>query len=98
MADLHDANPIRNEDEDVLIGRLPFEANVKFDFIAMPNREAFDVDQRIDDVSARSHQVLEGAINPHKMKLDEDYLEVAALFGEDGLNLTRVEAAYGHSW
>lgn len=81
----------------MLIGRLAFEADVEFDFIAMPNREVFDLYQGNGDVSAWSHQVLEGAINPHKMKLDEDYLEVAALFGKDGLNLTRVKAAYDHS-
>jgi len=79
------------------MSRLASEANVTLDFVAMPNREAFDLDQGNGNVSAWSHQVLERAINRHKMKQDEDYLEVTALVGKDGLNLTRVKAAYGHS-
>jgi hypothetical protein len=97
LADLYDANPIKDDDEDVLVGRLFYEMNETVDFINMPNREAFDVSEDVGDVSAWSHQVLEGAINPHKMKTDEHYLKVAALFNKDGLNLGRVKEVYGYS-
>jgi len=73
-------------------GFLLSQAGVDFEFVPLENDEAFDYDVRGRDPHAASHQVLEGAINPHKMQWDEDYLEVASYFDEQGLNLEMIRA------
>jgi len=97
IADLHRANPISDEHEDVLVGRLLHEADEEWHHIDLPSSIAFDyeADEVLDGGSAFakknanldgwSHAVGPGAINPHKLRDDEDYLKVAACFSKDGV-------------
>jgi Galactosyltransferase len=97
LARLHTQNPITDEHEDVLVGRLMYEAGEHFDLIELPNRAAFDYNAKLArgdgtawakdgaDLDAFAHAVGPGSINPHKMRSDEDYLHVAACFDKDGL-------------
>jgi hypothetical protein len=85
-------NPQTDVPEDLLVGNLLHEAHANFTFVNLDNRQAFDWVQYDDDPNAWGHKVLEGAINPHGMKLDEEYLRVASLFDREGLNLTAVHA------
>lgn len=100
LSKLHRENPIQNEYEDLLVGRLLHEANEPWHLEILPNEVAFDYNddfgQVVDgqetawaaadgDLSAWVHGVGLGAINPHKMKADEEYLKVAACFGTSGL-------------
>jgi hypothetical protein len=93
-------NPIQNEHEDILVGRLLNEANEPWHLEKLPNEVAFDYNDQFgqvvdgqetawaaadDDLSAWVHGVGPGAINPHKMRGDEEYLKVAACFGTSGL-------------
>jgi hypothetical protein len=79
--------------------------DVSVNFQTLNNRKAYDYDPSNMDATAWSHAVLpvcgfilpinaylsmQGSLNPHKMKLDEQYLDVAALFNEFGLDLSRV--------
>jgi hypothetical protein len=97
---LHRQNPITNEHEDVLVGRLLFEAQEEWAFVNLPNSVAFDYDDDLGqviegrktawakdnaDLNAWVHAVGPGAINPHKMRRDEEYLRVAACFDNNGL-------------
>jgi hypothetical protein len=84
--------PDVNQHEDVLIGKLLNEAGANYTFVPLDNRQAFDYDPDIDDPEEWGHKVFEGAINPHRMKTQKEYLAVANLFDEYGLNLTRLEA------
>ncbi|ODQ55380.1 hypothetical protein SAICODRAFT_29006 [Saitoella complicata NRRL Y-17804] len=98
LSTLHDENPINDEHEDRLVGRLLHEAGETpdtFTFIKLPNQQAFDVDDNVEDLSGWVHRMGEGAINPHKMKTDEEYLRVARMFGEEGVNMTAVAETYG---
>jgi hypothetical protein len=85
LARLHDLNPITDEHEDVLIGRLLHEAGEWFEFVTLDNQQAFDYDEENEDPWAWSHKVMEGAINPHRLKDDETYLKVAAMYDGSGV-------------
>ncbi|KAI9770939.1 MAG: hypothetical protein M1840_002643 [Geoglossum simile] len=97
LARLHTANPITNEHEDVLVGRLMHEAGESFELIELPNRTAFDYSPELArgdgtawaaggaDLDTFVHAIGPGSINPHKMRSDEDYLRVAACYDKDGL-------------
>lgn len=97
LVESYAANPIRNEFEDVLVGRLLYEANEEWRHIDLPNPIAFDykdTELREEgeafaaadaDLSVWSHAVGPQAINPHKMKDDETYVKVAACFNENGV-------------
>ncbi|KIW01493.1 uncharacterized protein PV09_06973 [Verruconis gallopava] len=100
LASLHAENPITDEHEDVLIGRLLHEADVPWHFTKLPNRVAFDYDDSLGanlggkktawakedaDLDAWVHAVGSRAINPHKMRGDEEYLRVAACYDSNGL-------------
>jgi beta-1,3-galactosyltransferase 1 len=85
VARLYTLNPIKDEIDDVLLGRLLYEANERFEFITLDNQRAFDYEEENDDVSAWSHKVMEGAINPHRLKDDETYLRIAAMYDSNGL-------------
>jgi hypothetical protein len=97
LSRLHDENPITDEHEDVMVGRLLFEAGEKWEHVDLPNPVSFDYSDRgtLEDASAWAsdgvdlekwnHPVGKGAINPHKMRDDETYLNVAACFYEGGL-------------
>jgi hypothetical protein len=97
LTELYTRNPITNDDEDTLVGRYLYEANEKWQHIDLPNPVAFDYEAkellnadsafaaRGANLNEWTHAVGPGAINPHKMKKDEDYLKVAACYDEDGL-------------
>lgn len=97
LADLHDREPLQFGHEDALIGGLLRRAGINYTHIDLSNEVAFDYDpaQARSDKSAWAaqtadltrwvHAVGPGAINPHKMKTDEDYLKVAACFDGRGL-------------
>lgn len=75
--------------EDVLIGRLLYDAQASFDFVELDDTRAFDVSDngslgRLGKDGAELGPMDEGALNPHKMKDDEMYLRVAGLFGREG--------------
>ena len=87
VAATHAKNPITDVPEDVLIGRLLYEAEARFDFVELDDRRAFDVDDhlhRLGKDKVDLGPIDSAAINPHKMKDDETYLRVAGLFGIDG--------------
>lgn len=83
----HTQNPISDLPEDVLIGRLLYEAGAKFEFVELDDSRAFDVSDNLHRLSKERKDlgpIDSAAINPHKMKDDETYLRVAGLFGKDG--------------
>lgn len=87
VAETHTKTPINDLAEDVLIGRLLYDAGAQFNFVELDDRQAFDV---TDDLNRLSKALEDlgpmdsAAINPHKMKDDETYLRVAQLFGKTG--------------
>ncbi|KAF2260425.1 hypothetical protein CC78DRAFT_523335 [Lojkania enalia] len=95
-ARLYKENPRQDEEEDVLIARLLFEAGDTWEHIDMPSTMAYDYQARdlLDpgqawarkgaDLTLWEHAVGPGSVNPHKMKKDEDYLKVAACWDENG--------------
>ncbi|BFZ64844.1 hypothetical protein YB2330_005997 [Saitoella coloradoensis] len=86
LAELHAISGITTEHEDVLNGRLLYEANVEHDFVRLDKRRFFDYNPEVDDEQGWEHKVLEGAICPHMLKDDAVYLNVASLFERDGTN------------
>jgi hypothetical protein len=74
----YETYPVSDEDEDVLIGRLLNEAGQTFDVTVLENPVAFDYDAENGDKWAWSHNITEESINPHRLKDDLLYLEVAA--------------------
>ena len=88
LASTHAQNPRSDLAEDVLIGRLLYDANARFDFVELDDTRAFDVsDDGLGRLSKENVDLgpMDGqALNPHKMKDDEMYLRVAGLFGADG--------------
>lgn len=103
LSDFYTEHGVPNglRDDDVLVAYYLDQSGVNYTFTDMPSNIAFDWnrDPRLKegedsawakegtDLMAWSHPVGEGAINPHKMKDDFDYLKVAACFDEDGLKL-----------
>lgn len=83
----------RTLSEDVFLGKILTESNANFTFVHLPNREAFDYAPWWKDPNGWGHGIAEGAINPHRMKTDEDYLEVAKFFDPLGLNLEALKAS-----
>jgi hypothetical protein len=81
---LYSENPIRDEFEDVLIGRLMHEGQLPFDFITLNNTQAFDYNEGDGNPNAWSHNLSLPAVNPHKMKNDEVYLKVALRYDSNG--------------
>ena len=93
VAETQARNPILDLPEDVLVGRLLYDAEATFDFVELDDRQAFDVTDDLTRLGKANEDLgpIDGAaINPHKMKDDETYLRVAGLFGKDGFvgNLT----------
>jgi hypothetical protein len=100
IVDVQKRASITGEHEDVLIGELLDQSGLAFEFFAMSRAEAFEIEWsksiRVADQDSawandsadlnntNSHSVGKGAINPHRMKKDKDYLMVAACFGPDG--------------
>lgn len=74
----YDTYPVLDEDEDVLIGRLLNEAGVMFEVTELANPIAFDYEAENGDKWAWSHNITEESINPHRLKTDVVYLDVAA--------------------
>lgn len=74
----HLAHPITDEDEDVLVGRLLHEAAQEFNISELSNPVAFDFDVSVKDQIAWSHDVAGlWNLNPHRLKTDEVFLDVA---------------------
>lgn len=87
VAETHTKNPISDVPEDVLIGRLLYEAEARFEFVELDDSRAFDVSDDLHRLSKEKKDLGpmdSAALNPHKMKDDETYLRVASLFGTDG--------------
>ncbi|KAF2418468.1 hypothetical protein EJ08DRAFT_571388, partial [Tothia fuscella] len=97
LSQLHNENPIDDEHEDVLLGRLMHEANIAYNVTELPLRAAFDYyddktrgdgtawapeDQNVDVLG---HALAPGALNPHLLKEEEDYLKVAGCYNSLGL-------------
>ena len=79
IADLHTRDPITDEHEDVLIGRLLYEANITVpSFVKLDKERTFDLgwEGRVDNRTLLVHQIKE----------DQKYLDVASVFGPDGYN------------
>lgn len=98
-------------DDDVLVAYYLMQSGVNYTFTDMPSNTAFDwnrdsklKDDELDSPWSKegtslmdwSHPVGEGAINPHKMKDDKDYLQVAACFDENGLKLNEWKKQLKH--
>jgi hypothetical protein len=97
LTKLHNDNPVTDEHEDVLIGRLLFEAGEEWEHVDLPNPISFDYGDKGSvgngsawakpgvDLEKWVHPVGKGAVNPHKMREDETYLSVASCYDEHGL-------------
>lgn len=86
---LHTANPIDNEGEDGMLGTLLHDAGHEFSFVNLDDQRAFDVHEDMHAYGMQMQdlggvQDMHKALNPHKMKGDDMYLDVAALFDEGG--------------
>jgi len=105
ILDLWDANPIDDEHEDAMIGRLLYEEGIQYNITALPPRAAFDYDREgengdgtawanplhfVDGESA-SHAIAAGSVVPGRLQNDETYLRVAACFDENGVARTDSE-------
>ena len=87
VAETHARDPISDLPEDVLVGRLLYDAEARFDFVELDDSQAFDVTddfKRLGKGNEELGPMDAAAINPHKMKDDENYLRVAEFFGKDG--------------
>lgn len=87
IVEMQTRDPITDLPEDVLVGRLLYDAGARFEWVELDDTRAFDVTDNLtrlskarDDLGAMDA----AAINPHRMKDDELYLRVAGLFGKDG--------------
>jgi hypothetical protein len=97
LSQLHTEHPINDEHEDVLVGRLLYQAGVEWKHSDLPNEVAFDFEERElrgdgsafakdgADLGRWKHAVGPKAVNPHKMKGDDEYLKVAACFDGEGV-------------
>ncbi|KAF2434173.1 hypothetical protein EJ08DRAFT_573453, partial [Tothia fuscella] len=97
LTKLHHENSIIDEHEDVMVGRLLYEAGESWNHVDLPNPVSFDYSDKDSmgngsawakpdaDLEKWNHAVGPGAINPHKMRDDETYLQVAACYDENGL-------------
>ena len=71
-------------------GFLLSQANAEFEFVGLENDVAFDYDSRGTNSGAWSHRIMDGAMNPHKLETDAQYLEAASYFDEQGLDMERI--------
>ncbi|KAJ3040935.1 hypothetical protein HDV00_010146 [Rhizophlyctis rosea] len=67
--------------DDAMAGEAFFRTGVseQITWVPLPNREAFDISES-NDLDAWAHWVSKESLNPHKMKTDEEYAAVAAMF------------------
>ena len=77
LAAAYTTKPVRDDYADLVIGRLLHDDNVEFDFIQMGNSVAFDFDAKNGDKDSWSHSITEGSLNPHQLKDNEIFLQVA---------------------
>ena len=87
---LHEKNPITTENDDFIFAHVFNDARERYKQIDLFCYKAFDYNPYVNDVNRWEHMVTESAINPHKMKTREAYLEVASMFDENGVNVTAV--------
>ena len=93
-------NPIDDEHEDIMMGRLLYEGDIKYNLTILPYRASFEYDldgetgdgsawanplHFVDDTS--SHAISAGSVNVANLKDDDLYLRVAACFDENGVAL-----------
>jgi hypothetical protein len=88
---LYDKNPIITENDDLIFGHLMTDAQEKYKLIDLFCYKAFDYNPYVSDVNRWEHMVTKSAINPHKLKKKEVYLEVASMFDENGVNVSAVD-------
>ena len=99
LVSLHDENPIQEEHEDILIARLLVEGGIEYNVTELPHGTAFDYWYGVNrgdgsawapfdqDLAKPDHGIAPGALSPHGMKDDLNYLQVAACYDENGLIL-----------
>ena len=83
LGSLYAANPIVNEHEDALVGRILYEGNQDYNFIGFPYERAPNLGDggpnNVAFINATTYIM-------HNMKEDEEYLQVASLFDRRGYN------------
>lgn len=83
LAQSHTQSPLFDIPEDVMVGEVLGREQLKYDFVKLDNKRAFDV------AGPDTHPpgvVAEEAVAPHMLKDDGLYQQVASLFGESGWN------------
>jgi len=83
LAQSHTQSPLFDLPEDVMVGEVLGREQLKYDFVKLDNKRAFDV------AGPDTHPpgvVAEEAVAPHMLKDDGLYQQVASLFGESGWN------------
>lgn len=83
LAESHTRLPIDNMPEDVMIGELLGRGKIKYDFVVLDDKRAFDF---TDPNTHQAVAVTKDAIAPHMLKDDSLYRQVATLFNEDGFD------------
>jgi beta-1,3-galactosyltransferase 1 len=93
-------NHMEDEREDVMMGRLLYEGDIRYNLTVLPYRASFEYDLEgesgdgsawanplhfVDDAS--SHAISAGSVNVAHLKDDDLYLRVAACFDENGVAL-----------
>ncbi|MDI1492497.1 MAG: hypothetical protein OHK93_003711 [Ramalina farinacea] len=74
--DMDEQRKLKKRHEDFMIADLMLEAGEQFEYVELTDQRAFDV--------ITMGNVTEQSINVHRMKTDEQYLWVAAMFDETG--------------
>ena len=72
----YERDPFPLEHEDWPLGKMLHDAPEDYDFVNLDEKRAFDV--------VREGMVTKASILPHKMKKDEEYMWVAAMFNKKG--------------
>ena len=85
-----------NDQEDCMVGRLPWDKGEEFEFVAMDPEESFDVGNEDDGFKAYawtpdddtkeegSIEEVKKAVFLHQLKDDSQWMELQALFDENG--------------
>ena len=92
LARLHTENPIQGLMEDGMLGKLLYEGKHPWELVRLNDSRAFDINEDTFHGQGMPPErpdlgpvdAMTMAVNPHKMKKDESYLKVAALFDEHG--------------
>ncbi|KIW21344.1 hypothetical protein PV08_01924 [Exophiala spinifera] len=86
LTDCYSRNRITDEHEDALSARLLYEegytAGENYTLVELGNDRFFDYDPEVRVSGQYSHAIMPDSINPHKLKSDEIYLDVARQMAE----------------